>query len=152
MPRQPDHPHIVAKILAAELGPNAGITRQSQHLLLEAALSPSNTVACAQRLSLTHGTQLKDVSLFLDEIQRNPDFIRFIARNVDAFQLPIAGVMAGSGARYVQVVSGLRLREGASPDPGSKLASVGELGALIRTSDSVSTVIYGKDLAWMSKS
>ncbi len=125
---------------------------QSQHLLLEAALSPSNTVACAQRLSLMHGAQLKDVSLFLDEIQRNPDFIRFIARNVDAFQLPIAGVMAGSGARYVQVVSGLRLREGASPDPGSKLASVGELGALIRTSDSVSTVIYGKDLAWMSKS
>jgi hypothetical protein len=73
-------------------------------------------------------------------------------RNVQSFQLPITGVMTGNGARYVQVTNGLRLDEGASPDPSSKLASVGELGTLIRSSDSMSAVIYGETLAWRSKS
>jgi type III secretion system YscD/HrpQ family protein len=124
----------------------------SQHLLLEAALSPESTAACARRITRPDGTRLDDVSLFLREIQRNPDFIRFIMRNVQSFQLPITGVMTGNGARYVQVTNGLRLDEGASPDPSSKLASVGELGTLIRSSDSMSAVIYGETLAWRSKS
>ena len=125
---------------------------QSQHLLLEAALSPESTADCARRITRPDGTRLDDVSLFLREIQRNPDFIRFIMRDVQSFQLPISGVMTGNGARYVQVTNGLRLDEGASPDPSSKLASVGELGTLIRSSDSMSAVIYGETLAWRSKS
>jgi hypothetical protein len=59
--RQPDHAHVVAEVLASELGANAGLARQLVDLLLEleVAEGAAGFVACAgQRIEVAAAREL----------------------------------------------------------------------------------------------
>ncbi|MEM8794827.1 MAG: EscD/YscD/HrpQ family type III secretion system periplasmic domain-containing protein [Pseudomonadota bacterium] len=122
----------------------------NQHLLLEAALNPRKTAVCAELMKAD--VPLKKMSLYLAEARKNPDFIKFIVRNHQEFPIEIAGVMLGSDNRFIQTVDGEKVREGAAPDTGSKLANVGELGILVQLENQLATKVYNEQLAWKSDS
>ncbi len=123
---------------------------EDQHLLLEAALSPDKTRECARQISKNVSASIEKISVYLGEIERNNEFISFIARATPRFTLDIGGVMLNGEERYIQTMDGRRFNEGSAPDLGSRIASVGELGILILLDDKLETVIYGQNLNWKS--
>lgn len=124
------------------------LDKDSQYLLLEAALSPDRMRKCAQRVAEKRDIPLHSMSLYLDEAERNPAFVRFLVRDFRISTLDITGVMLRERVRYLQMKNGVKIREGSSPDVSSKLASVGALGALMQSSQGLAPVIYSDDLAW----
>ena len=122
----------------------------AQVLLLEAALNPTRLTACAARLSERHNINLAALSLYLQEISLNPEFIRYMVRRVDAYPLALSGVNLGFQNRYVQLANGNRLNEGEAPVPSSLLLNVGELGVLVKERDQLSVTIYDSSLHWKS--
>ena len=61
MPRQPDHPHVVAEVLAAELGADPEVAGQLQHLLLHVRVAegvPELGAAGRQRVQVVRRGQL----------------------------------------------------------------------------------------------
>ncbi|MDX8355124.1 FHA domain-containing protein [Cognatiyoonia sp. IB215182] len=122
----------------------------AQVLLLEAALNPTRLTACAARLSERHNINLAALSLYLQEISLNPEFIRYMVRRVEAYPLALSGVNLGFQNRYVQLANGNRLNEGEAPVPSSLLLNVGELGVLVKERDQLSVTIYDSSLHWKS--
>lgn len=122
----------------------------AQVLLLEAALNPTRLTACAARLSERHNINLAALSLYLQEISLNPEFIRYMVRRVDPYPLALSGVNLGFQNRYVQLANGNRLNEGEAPVPSSLLLNVGELGVLVKERDHLSVTIYDSSLHWKS--
>jgi len=116
-----------------------------QPLVLEAALSPQWTATCAAQ-ALGHPAQ----SAYLYEASRNPDFVRYIARDLASFPIDIAGVNV-AGQRYIQTRAGRRMTEGAAPDDNSRLFLVGELGALFKRGEGYATSVYGTSLNWRTQ-
>lgn len=120
-----------------------------QALLLEAALNPKRAMQCAQKMA--GGPAATSRSLYLNEISRNPEFVRFITRDLQPFALDITGASIGKQARFIQVRSGRKLHEGAAPNRASRLASVGELGVAIQVKDGLSTVVFGQEMTWLAE-
>ncbi|WP_298959728.1 FHA domain-containing protein [uncultured Methylobacterium sp.] len=120
-----------------------GFNRDTQVLLLEAALNPDRTASCAGeagREAVTH-------SLYLREVGRNPSFIRFITRDLAPFSLDITGVNL-LRQRFVLTRAGRRMYEGAAPDRSSRLVVIGELGVAIQLNRGLAAVAFEPDLAW----
>lgn len=117
-----------------------GMDVQSE--VLDAALNPRRTEACAAR----GGHSVR--SIYLTEVGRNPDFITFIARNLEPYSLDIAGADVAEG-RYIQTRDGRKMREGAAPDDASRLAIVGELGVAVKREASYATVVFGDRVSWL---
>ena len=68
MPRQPDHPHVMAEILAAELRADAEPAGQLEHLLLEPAVAVGLAVAVAldrQRVEIAAAGELDRLQIHL---------------------------------------------------------------------------------------
>ena len=126
------------------------IGMDAQVLLLEAALNPNRIHACAQHVSANGSVDISSMSLYLNEVLTNPEFIRFIVRQLDAYQLNLSGVSTGSRNRYAQSANGIRFNEGTSPTPSSLLVNVGELGLLVQDSDRLSVTVYDASLHWKS--
>ncbi|MEO9530054.1 FHA domain-containing protein [Roseibium sp.] len=120
----------------------------NQYLLLEAALNPDRTRRCAQQMALKQGVPFDKMSLYLDEAERNPLFIRFLVRDFQAETMEVAGVMLRERGRFIQMRDGTKVREGSSPNVESKLASVGALGALLQRDRGLTPIIYSENLAW----
>jgi type III secretion system YscD/HrpQ family protein len=112
-----------------------------QAIVLEAALEPTLVTRCLDRLGIAAS------SLYLDEAERNPDFVRFVTRIFQQYAMDISGADV-SALRYVQTRDGQKLREGAAPDGTARLTLVGELGAAIEAKDGYAAVIYGPQLNW----
>ena len=125
----------------------ATFDKDMQTLILEAALNPRRVRECAKKLNNEAETVAR--SLYLNEIQRNPEFIRFIARDLRPFELDITGAHLGSRSRFIQIRSGRKLHEGAAPDRASRLALVGELGVAVQVRDGLSTVVFGPEMNWV---
>jgi hypothetical protein len=117
-----------------------------QGFILEAALDPQLAIKCFERIK----GPAKITSFYLTEAPRNPDFIRYLLRDYHPFALDISGASI-NGLRYVQTRSGLKMREGETPDGSSRLALVGELGSIIRQKNGYSPVIYAQQLNWLSQ-
>ncbi|WP_341367273.1 FHA domain-containing protein [Yoonia sp. BS5-3] len=126
------------------------INLDAQVLLLEAALNPNRLAACAARLSAAQDIDLASLSLYLQETDINPEFIRFIARQLDPYPFALSGVNTGFQNRYAQLANGARLNEGAAPDPSSLLVNIGELGVLVKEQDRLLVTVYDASLNWKS--
>ena len=64
MPRQPDHPHVVAEVLPAELGADAELAGELQHLLLQVAVAEGVAqfrTRARQRVEVARRRQLGDL-------------------------------------------------------------------------------------------
>lgn len=118
-----------------------------QGLLMEAALSPDRLTACLAAIDTPFAARLAAQSTFLSESARNRDFGQFLFRNVPVFDLALAGVNL-SGARFVQAVDGRRLRVGMAPTINSRVAVIGDLGALFRVEDGYQVLLYPDSLSW----
>lgn len=121
------------------------LDRPTQALVLEAALSPQWTAACAA--TATGGEQQ---SPYLYEVTRNPSFVSYIARDMGTFPIEIAGVNT-AGDRYIQTRAGVKMAEGAAPDDSSRLVLVGELGAAFQRDDGYSTYVFDSRLNWRTQ-
>ncbi|MEL6839005.1 MAG: EscD/YscD/HrpQ family type III secretion system periplasmic domain-containing protein [Pseudomonadota bacterium] len=128
----------------------SAINIDAQVLLLEAALNPNRLAACAERFSAQHDINLSALSLYLQESRLNPEFIRYIVRQIDAYPFALSGVNMGFENRYAQLVNGARFNEGTSPDPSSLLVNVGELGLLVKEKDRLLVTVYDASLHWKS--
>lgn len=120
------------------------LDRATQALVLEAALSPQWTAACAADAA---GDSLQ--SPYLYEVERNPSFISYIARDMGNFPIEIAGVNT-AGDRYIQTRDGVKMAEGSAPDETSRLLLVGELGAAFQRDDGYSTYVFST-LNWRTQ-
>jgi hypothetical protein len=115
-----------------------------QGLVLEAALSPQRTAACAKGGAAAAQRE----SIYLAETMRNPGFIRYIARDLGGFPMEITGANIRN-PRFIQTRAGEKIFEGGAPDAGSRLALIGELGTAVQQRDGLSAVIFGRDLNWI---
>lgn len=111
--------------------------------VLEAALDPERVAQCLDRIG--RGAL---VSRYYREVERNPGFVRFIARNLAPYALDIAGVNL-SADRYIQTRDGNKLHRGSAPDRNSRIASIGELGVMIEKEGRLSAVIFGPEINWL---
>ena len=116
-----------------------------QSVVLEAALNPRQTTACA-----VAATGRGVDSVYLYEVSRNRDFVNFITRDFDAFPLDVAGVNL-LGDRFIQTRDGRKMSIGYAPDQTARLALVGELGVVVERSDGYSTSIFGPGLNWSTQ-
>ena len=66
------------------------------------------------------------------------------------FEIDVAGAST-AGERYIQTRAGLKMREGAAPDAGSRLVMVGELGVAVEHTAGLSAVIFDSDLNWLTR-
>ena len=123
----------------------ATFARSEQNLLLEVALNPAGIQACAKRAPSAR--KVAENSLFLREINRNPGFIRFIARDLAPFTMDVVGVNLASD-RFVLTRAGLKMHEGAAPGQSSRIAVIGELGVVIEQKNQCSVVVFEPDLNW----
>ncbi len=121
------------------------LDRSTQALVLEAALSPQWTAACATEAA---GGVLQ--SPYLYEVSRNPNFVAYIARDMGSFPIEVAGVNT-AGDRYIQTRAGVKMGEGAAPDESSRLLLVGELGAAFQRDDGYSTYVFDSRLNWRTQ-
>lgn len=119
-----------------------------QPLLLQAALDPKRVAACAARNPTS--AQVGRQSVYLNEVRHNPDFVHYIVRDLKPYALDIVGADA-TNERFVQTRTGARMYEGAAPDTESRLAAVGELGAIVQSRDGWSAVIFGPTIGWLAQ-
>lgn len=124
------------------------LTVENRGLLIEAALSPERLSACLERIGTPRALALLEDSLYLLEARLNPGFVAFIVRGASTDALDIVGANL-AGDRYVQLASGINLEEGAAPTRATRIASIGELGVLVRTSDGYSAAVYPPSLPWV---
>ena len=124
------------------------LDQASQQLLLEAALNPGRLKSCAEMLAQSIDVPFDKMSHYLEETGRNPKFVRYLVRDFARPSLEIAGVMLQEKGRFIQMPDGRKLIEGSSADMTSRLISVGALGALLQSADSLSPIIYSDDLSW----
>ncbi|MEM7693067.1 MAG: hypothetical protein AAF318_01340 [Pseudomonadota bacterium] len=125
----------------------ANLSLENRGLLLEAALSPERLADCLARVGTPRAARMRQTSVYLRETARNEDFIAFIVRGVEAPDLDIVGANL-STRRYVQLVDGQKLAEGAAPDGASRIASIGEVGVLLRSVDGFLAAVYPGTLEW----
>lgn len=118
------------------------LSPQFQELLIEAALNPDMTGRCAAPADGTHLS-----SVYLYEVSRNPEFIRHILRDTQPYELDVSGVNL-AGERYIQTRAGVKFRQGAAPDEGSRILTVGELGLVLERRSGYASVIFDNSLNW----
>lgn len=116
-------------------------------MIMETALSPNRVRDCLTRTGTAYGQMLGNSSTFLFETQRNPGFVEFLFRGVPKSELVIAGANLTED-RYVELVDGRKLREGAAPDITTRIAAIGDLGVLVRTADGTRVQLFGNALGW----
>jgi type III secretion system YscD/HrpQ family protein len=121
-------------------------TLDEQRFLLEAAANPQRVRACLA--DKAQSSQVALTSLYLNEAIRNPDFVRFVVRDLLASDIDIAGISL-SGARYFQTRDGNKHREGTAIDISRRIVFIGELAAILRSTDGYLAVPYGGDVNWM---
>lgn len=119
-----------------------------QRALLEVALNPALVRRCLKQLA--EGARIVSESPYLAETLRNPDYVQVVVRNLPTYDLRISGVSL-EGWRYAITKDGSKFYEGASPDAGSRIEIVGELGLAVRKGDGFSRLLYGRDINWISR-
>lgn len=120
-------------------------SRQSQELMFEAALNPVMTERCVEQ---TDGT--RPSSVYLQEVSKNPEFIRHILRDIESYALDVSGVSL-AGERYIQTRGGVKFRQGSAPDEGSRILAVGELGVALERQSGYASVIFNETLNWLTR-
>ncbi|MGR3483830.1 MAG: type III secretion system inner membrane ring subunit SctD [Paracoccaceae bacterium] len=125
----------------------SGLTGPNLPLLYDLALSPNRVRRCLEAVGSDMAKELLATSVFLAETRRNETFADYLLRNVARFELPVAGLSL-SGERYLQLRDGSVLREGMAPDLGSRVVTIGELGALIRVPDGYAAAVFGREIGW----
>lgn len=123
------------------------VSADLQDMIMETALSPNRVRDCLTRTGTAYGQMLGNSSTFLFETQRNPGFVEFLFRDVPKSELAIAGANL-TDDRYVELVDGRKLREGAAPDITTRIAAIGDLGVLVRTADGTRVQLFGNALGW----
>ncbi len=122
--------------------------QDNQHLLLETAMNPVRTRRCAVRAGKNLGLHFDQMSLYLEETDLNPNFVRYLVRDFSAPSMKVTGVMLREQRRFIQIADGTKVLEGSSPDLESKLISVGALGALLKRASNFSPIVYSDNLTW----
>jgi hypothetical protein len=115
----------------------------SQLQLLDAALNPTWARRCATSLA---ASAIR--SVYVAEVSRNKDFVRFLTRDLGTSPVDVVGA-AIVGERYILTRAGRKMKEGAAPDEASRLLIVGELGAAFENSHGYSTRVFGADMNWL---
>ena len=120
---------------------------KTQGEVLEAALDPKLVRACLERDKAAK--PLIKSSIYLSEASRNPDFVDYVTRSLPAFDIRVTGASM-TDTRFIQTLAGEKIREGASPDPTSRIDVIGELGMSVQVASGFSRVIYGPGINWLS--
>jgi hypothetical protein len=123
------------------------VSADLREMIMETALSPGRVRDCLTRTGTAYGQMLGNSSTFLFETQRNPGFVEFLFRDVPKSELALAGANLTED-RYVELVDGRKLREGAAPDITTRIAAIGDLGVLVRTADGTRVQLFGNALGW----
>jgi type III secretion system YscD/HrpQ family protein len=148
-----DIPAVLLWLDMLSLGESGGLDQldlQTQLQVFDVALSPGRLMRCMGSERLDYGQQLFAASAFLNEIWRNEGFLDYVFRDVARMDLPISGVDL-SGQRRLALDDQRMLREGAAPDAASRVAVIGELGALVRVRDGFRLTLYPSELDWKVK-
>lgn len=117
-------------LLSLPEGPDFGrFTRSQQGKLIEAALDPRAMRACLEALRgrLPAAASESFRSIYLEETENNPGFVRYVLKTLPGLPLQVTG-SSTADKRYVYTASGERWTEGGSPDAASRIAVIGELG------------------------
>lgn len=117
-------------------------------ILMEGALSPDRIEQCLELIDTAYSNRLNEVSAFLAESRRNSKFSEFIFRNVEPFAFALSGVNLAND-RYMQAPDGSKIREGGAPDIASRVASIGDRGALLRVEEGWQVWLYPDSLLWL---
>ncbi|MEM8597756.1 MAG: type III secretion system inner membrane ring subunit SctD [Pseudomonadota bacterium] len=120
---------------------------RDQLLLAEAALNPRKLKRCVVSFPEEDGDLLLEGSVYLQDAESDPRVASRVLGPISQADVPILGVTT-AGQRTITLVSGERLREGATGAQGSKLLAIGELGALFGTPGGLAVALYGNDLSW----
>lgn len=120
-------------------------TLDEQRFLLEAAANPQRVRACLENRGSSERVAL--TSLYLNEALRNPDFIRFVVRDLIASDVDIAGIHL-SDDRFFQTRDGVKHREGTTLDIGRRITAIGELASVLRSNLGYLVVPYGAEVNW----
>lgn len=121
-------------------------TLEEQRFLLEAASNPRRVRQCMAEKG--GDTKIALTSLYLNEANQNPDFIRFVVRDLATTDIDIAGINL-SQDRFLQTRDGVKHREGTTLDISRRILAVGELAAIIRTNEGFSVIPYGGEVNWV---
>lgn len=122
----------------------------NQRLILEAALNPRKTSACAGKPANNQKLDLAGISQYLNQNYRHRTLARLVSRSVPQFEMDVSGVNL-SGDRYLQIVAGKKLYEGASPSDASNILHIGELGVIVRQIGGIAVKIYDDQLSWLNE-
>jgi type III secretion system YscD/HrpQ family protein len=125
----------------------SSVSPEMRDMIMETALSPNRVQDCLKRTGTAYGQMLGNSSTFLFETQRNPGFVEFLFRDVPKSELVVAGANLTED-RYVELVDGRKLREGAAPDITTRIAAIGDLGLLVRTAEGTRVQLFGNALGW----
>lgn len=123
------------------------VSADLREMIMETALSPNRVRDCLSRTGTAYGQMLGNSSTFLFETRRNPGFVEFLFRDVPKSELALAGANLTED-RYVELVDGRKLREGAAPDITTRIAAIGDLGVLVRTAEGTRVQLFGNALGW----
>ena len=121
---------------------------RTEYILLEAALNPDRMRACVKKYSQVASTNLNNVSLYLEQAERNLFVVRFITRDLVAASLDVSGVMLHGDDRFIQLRDGTKIHEGTQQSETLQLKSVGSLGSLLLEGDVVRPILYPPFITW----
>lgn len=124
------------------------LEKKQQLVLAEFILNPSILRRCITESTDPNIRALRDKSPFLNEIVVNPEFIRFIFRDIKISSLALSGADL-TGEVSVLDSTGRRLKRGASIDIYSRVFNIAELGVIIETAAGMELAIFDNQLAWL---
>ena len=146
-----DLSEVIAKIDTLSTMNGNSITsfgKKEQLTLAEVILNPSLLKRCLAETSSAELAELKKKSPFLTEIDVNPEFIRFIFKDIKPATLILSGVDL-TGAVSIMDKAGHRLKKGSSIDIYSRVFNIAELGVIVETAAGMEVAIFDKNLPWM---
>ncbi len=142
-------PYVLFWLDLLSLDPRISISsfdESTQAALLDAALNPEKTRRCAGRLP----DEAASRSVFLEEVDHNPRFVRLVVRGLPSYPLAVSGVSLSGASRYLQSPDGEKYYEGSAPAIDSRISMIGELGAVIQRKDSLTTRVFDDDISWIT--
>lgn len=132
-------------VLSHDSGPSiTSFDENTGGLLVEAALNPLQTAACAHLVSDGHLN-----SRYLAKSVGNPNSAVAMFETGQSVPLKITGISL-STPRYFQTSTGMIFKEGDRIDPRTNVLTIGETGVAFTRTNGFAIAMFGTDLSWQS--
>ncbi len=122
--------------------------KRQQLTLAEIILNPTILKRCLSDSAHPELIELKNKSSFFREIESNPEFIRFIFRDIKPTSLVLTGADL-TGDYSILDKSGRRLKKGSWIDIYSRVFNIAELGVIVETAAGMELSIFDSRISWV---